>query len=246
MRFIFIAFLLLTLINVGIAMGAELDANQIVMEADKIRFPKDSFEIMAELVTRKELGEEDVLHMKIYSKGPERVLAEFTHPPREKGKAILLVEDNMWMYLPDLKKTLRVSPTQQLMNSNFSNGDILRIDFAGDYNARLIGMERLNNNEAYYLELIAKKKEATYHRVLYWIQKDSFMPVKAEFYSPSGRLLKTLNFVEFKEMAGRLRPIKMVMSNPFKKGETSTMVLKKIEIIKLPDSRFNPNFLGRQ
>jgi outer membrane lipoprotein-sorting protein len=246
MQFTLIVFLLLALINVGMAIGAELDANQIVMEADRIRFPVDPFEIFAEMVTQKDSGEEDVLRMKIYSKGPVKVLAEFVYPQREEGKAILLVEDNMWMYLPDLKKAIRVSPTQQLMNSNFSNGDILRIDFAGDYNARLIGIEKLNNKEVYHLELIAKKKETTYRRVLYRVQKDSFIPVMAEFYSLSGRLLKTLNFVEFKEMAGRLRPVKMVMTNPFKKGEISTMVFKKIEITKLPDSRFNPNLLGRR
>jgi len=228
------------------AIGSNLDADSIVMEADKIRFPKDPFEITAEMITKKDSGEEEVIRMRIYSKGPEKVLSEFIYPPREEGKAILLVEDNMWMYLPDLKKAIRVSPTQQLMNSNFSNGDILRINFARDYNARLIGIERLNGKDSYHLELTAKKKEATYHRVLYWVQKDYFMPLKAEFYSISGRLLKTLNFVEFGEMAGRIRPIKMIMTNPFKKGEMSIMLFKKIEVIELPDSRFNPNLLGRR
>lgn len=246
MRFIFIVFLLLVLINTGMTTQTEPDANQIVMEADKIRFPEDPFEILAEMITKKDSGEEEVLRMKIYSKGPQKVLAEFIYPQREESKAILLVEDNMWMYLPDLKKAIRVSPTQQLMNSNFSNGDILRINFAGDYNARLIGIEKVGSKDLYHLELIAKKKSATYNRVLYWVQKDSFTPVKAEFYSVSNRLLKTLNFVEFGEMAGRLRPLKMIMANPFKKGEMSIMLFKKIEIIKLSDSRFNPNLLGKR
>jgi outer membrane lipoprotein-sorting protein len=234
------------MINAAIAIGADINAERIVIEADNIRFPKEPFEITAEMVTRKDSGEKETLRMKVFSKGPEKVLARFTFPQREEGKAVLSVEDNMWMYLPDLKKAIRVSPTQQLMNSNFSNGDILRINFAGDYEARLIGIERLDGKDSYHLELTAKKKEATYHKVFYWVHKDNFIPVKAEFFSISGRLLKTLDFVEFEEMAGRLRPVKMIMTSPFKKGESSIMIFKKIEITKLPDSRFNPNLLGER
>lgn len=245
MRFMFISCLLLALLNPGLAIGADIDADRIVREADKIRFPNDPFEIIAEMVTKKDSTEEDVLRMKIYSKGSKKVLAEFIYPPREKGKAILLVEENMWMYLPDLKKAIRVSPTQQLLNSNFSNGDILRTNFAGDYHAKLLGIERLEGNNVYQLELMSKKKETTYQRALYWVKKDNFMPVKAEFYSVSGKLLKTLNFVEFGNMGGSIRPVKMVMTNPFRRGEMSIMIFKVIEIVKLPDSKFNPTLLGK-
>ncbi len=246
MRVVITLWLFLILTQSGIGMGAGLEADQILAEADTIRFPKDPFEIVAEMTTKKNSGEEEILRMRVTSKGPEKVLCEFTAPLREAGKAVLLVGDNMWMYLPNLKKAIRISPSQQLLSSNFSNGDILRIDFTGDYHARLVGIEQLDGKEVYHLELTAKKKEATYQKAHYWVQKDGLMPIKAEFFAVSGRLLKVLSFIEFGEMAGRLRPLKMTMTNPLKKGEVSIMVFKKIEIVPLSDSRFNPNLLGKK
>lgn len=243
-RIIAVAGLICLLFSASIVQATVLDANRIVQEADKIRYPKESFKIMAEMVTLDD-GNKEVLRFKIFSKGPGKVLAEFTYPKREDGKAVLLVGDNMWMYLPSLKKALRVSPTQQLLSSNFSNGDVLRINFADDYTARLAATRRLEGHDVYCLELTAKKKGATYQKVMYWVRKNTYMPVKAEFFSASGILLKVLNFVKFAIMAGRERPVEMTMVNPLKKKAISTMYFRKIETVSIPDGRFNPNWLGK-
>lgn len=215
-----------------------LSAGEIVRLADEIRFPTEPFEIKAKMITKKPGQQDSLLYMNIYSKGTEKVLVHFLAPEMEKDKAVLMVENNMWMYMPNIKKSIKISPQQRLVATQFSNGDVVRISLSTDYDAQIIGVEKIDDREAYHLELTARDPKTSYNKIHYWVGKGNFLPIKEEFYSVSGRLLKTLYFMKFKEMAGKTRPYELKMTDALNKNNISVMIFIDIKIVELSDLFF--------
>ncbi|MBI5889637.1 MAG: outer membrane lipoprotein-sorting protein [Nitrosomonadales bacterium] len=133
---------------------------------------------------------------------PQRILvkavddssvAETQEPVRFKGSKILQVERSMWMTRPGLSKPIPISPRQR-MSGQAANGDIAATNYAGDYEAVMAGTETIDGESCYVLDLSAKHKRATYDKIRYWVSLQRVVGVKAEFYSVSGKLLKTATF----------------------------------------------------
>jgi hypothetical protein len=80
------------------------------------------------------------------------------------------------------------------MSGQASNGDIAATNYAGDYEAELAGTENIDGEECHVLNLAAKHKRATYDKIRYWVSVKRVVGLKAEFYSVSGKLLKTARF----------------------------------------------------
>jgi len=124
---------------------------------------------------------------------PDASLVETQEPSRFRGNKLLEVGRNMWITKPGLSKPIPVSPRQR-MTGLASNGDIAATNYANDYKATLDGEESIGGVQCYVLELKARDKRTTYDRVRYWVSKDRGLGVKAEFYSLSGKLLKSASF----------------------------------------------------
>ena len=123
----------------------------------------------------------------------ESSVAETQEPPRFKGSKLLQVERNMWLTKPGLSKPIPISPRQRI-SGQASNGDIAATNYAGDYDAQLSGEETIDGEPFHVLELTAKHKRTTYDRIRYWVSVKGKTAIKAEFYSLSGKLLKTARF----------------------------------------------------
>ncbi|WP_035382740.1 outer membrane lipoprotein-sorting protein [Ferriphaselus sp. R-1] len=120
-------------------------------------------------------------------------VAETLEPARSRGAKLLQVGHNMWLTKQGLSKPIPISPRQR-MSGQAANGDIAATDYAGDYAATLSGEEGVAGEACFVLELQARHKRATYDRIRYWVSTKREVGVKAEFYSVSGKLLKTALF----------------------------------------------------
>ena len=168
-------------------------------------------------------------------------VAETQEPARFKGSKILQVERNMWLTRPGLSKPIPISPRQR-MSGQASNGDIAATNYAGDYDAKLSATETLDGEACYVLDLNAKQKRATYDRIRYWVSVKRLVGVKAEFYSLSGKLLKTARF-EYNnsiEHEGKRVPFvsKMTIHDALIDAET-TMEFGTVKVKKIAASEFD-------
>jgi hypothetical protein len=120
-------------------------------------------------------------------------VAETFEPARFKGSKLLQVGRNMWLTRPGLSKPIPISPRQR-MSGQASNGDIAATNYAKDYEAQLTGEEAVAGEACYVLDLKAKHNRATYDKIRYWVSIKRSTGIKAEFYSVSGKLLKTAHF----------------------------------------------------
>ena len=168
-------------------------------------------------------------------------VAEVLEPVRFKGTKLLQVERNMWLTKPGLSKPVPVSPRQR-MSGQASNGDIAATNYAGDYDAKMYGTETLDGDACFVLDLTAKHKRTTYDRIRYWVSAKNEVGIKAEFYSLSGKLLKTARF-EYNatiDYAGKRIPFisKMTIRDALVDAET-TMEFGTVKVKKIPASDFD-------
>ncbi len=123
----------------------------------------------------------------------EKWVAETLAPRRIRGQKLVMVGRNMWFSKPELRKAVPISMRQRL-TGGASNGDVASTNYAEDYNATRLSDEVVEGNDCYVFDLVAKEKTVTYDKVKYWIRKDTGLALQAEFFSRSGKLLKTATF----------------------------------------------------
>jgi len=221
-----------------------VSAEEILKRADVVRFPHERFEVGVDIRTSVNGDLKSEGTYKILSKGNENTLVLTLHPASERGQILLMKERDLWIFLPRVSQPVRLSLAQRFVGQ-VSNGDIARANFVGDYTPTLIGKETVGSDALYVLDLAAVDRGVTYQRVKYWVQQGNYRPYKAEFYSLSGRLLKTCRYGEFRLLGGMIRPTKLVMVDALNKGEESTLEYSDMKLRELPDRIFTKDYLKR-
>ncbi|OGF54583.1 MAG: hypothetical protein A2Z21_06835 [Candidatus Fraserbacteria bacterium RBG_16_55_9] len=219
----------------------EPTAQEILAKALSVLYP-DIFISEVSLENIKVDGATQAYSMKVYRKG-EKSLIEFLTPEDQKGQKVLRVGDDIKIFFPSSCEFLAVGTQFGLVGSIFSYGDVARLDLAADYSASLLGVEDLGGKSAYKLELQAKDASIAYDRVLYWIEVETFLPMRAEYYTASGELLKWVTYVEFKELAGAVRPSKAIMESALEEGARTILTTLTMEAQEdLPDEVFTEEY----
>ncbi|MCM2254496.1 MAG: outer membrane lipoprotein-sorting protein [Vicinamibacteria bacterium] len=227
-------------------LAATPDATEILRRADTAILNEQAIYTLRMTVVRP--GKADrLVEMKGWRMGDLRGLVRYTAPAKERGTAYLRNGDSTYLFLPAAEKVVRVGPKQNFGGGDFSNGDIFRLSLVSDYVPTLVGEEALDGQRAYKLELKAKDRKVAYDRVTYWVRADgTFFPLRAEYYTLSGRKLKWLTVRDVKKLGRRERPVTMVMENALEPGATTTLVFLTIEDDpKLDERMFTPAALER-
>src|SRR2546425_1135330 len=225
---------------------AKLDAaaRAILEKADQVRFPREGFEVSVVINTTGVEGATESRKYRVLSKGNDNTIVMVTEPASERGQVLLMRGRDLWIFLPAVSQPVRLSLAQRL-TGQVANGDLARANFAGDYDVKLLRTEIIGGEPHYVLELTAVDRGVTYHRVLYWVRQANNWPYKAEFYALSDRLLKTCLYEDFKTMAGRMRPTRLVMQDALRKGEQSVLDYTDMRFRDLPDKVFSKDYLKR-
>lgn len=219
-------------------------AKSLVQKADEVRFPQEGFQVDVAITNLVDGQTADTRKYRVLSKGNENTVVMVTEPASERGQIMLLKGRDFWVFLPALSQPVRLSLSQRL-TGQVANGDIARANFSGDYNPTLLRKDQIGGQSYHVLELNAIDRGVTYHRVLYWIGERTFRPFKAEFYSLSDRLLKVCLYDQFKSMAGKQRPTRLVMQDALRQGEESILEYSDMVLRDLPDKVFTKDYLKR-
>jgi outer membrane lipoprotein-sorting protein len=219
-------------------------AREILSRSDEIRFPAEGFQVDVEITSTSPNAEPETRKYRVLSKGNENTVVMILEPASERGQIMLMKGRDLWVFMPDVAQPIRLGLAQRL-TGQVANGDIARANFSGDYTPRILRTERVEGQEHYVLELVAVDRGVTYHRVLLWVNKANYRPHKAEFYSLSNRLLKTCSYQDFKPMAGRTRPTRLVMEDALKPGHVSVLQYNQMRLRDLPDRVFTKEYLKR-
>ena len=234
---------LLAVLVLGVASPARADeAATIVADADRARRPADSFAWKINITSQEAKKTPSVDGFEVFVKGGGRVFVRFVAPPRSVGRSLLALGRDLWIYLPDAGKPVRIPLSQRLVGQ-VANGDIARADYAGDYDATLTGEDALDGVACHVLDLKAKTKDVTYSAIKYWVSKEGRRPVKAEFYAGTGTLLKTGIFDNFKNVSGHLLATRLTLTDAIRKDKRSVLDYGEVSVRELPDKYFDKNYM---
>jgi|AntAceMinimDraft_14_1070370.scaffolds.fasta_scaffold17867_2 hypothetical protein len=154
-----------------------------------------------------------------------KTIIKFISPADVKGTGMLIYDykskdDDMWVYLPSLKKTRRIVSSQKaasFMGSEFSNSDMSKPNIE-NFNYKNIGTETINGNACYKIEAECKTSDISkiekFSKKISYIEKQNFLTYKTDFYNKEGVLFKTIQISDYKKQSdGKYQAFKMTASN---------------------------------
>ncbi|MGV3623172.1 MAG: outer membrane lipoprotein-sorting protein [Archangium sp.] len=174
------------------------------------------------------------------SDGKSRVW--FSEPAAVRGQEMLRNGDNFWVYMPNLKRALRLASRDNFQGGDFNNADVLRANYGKDYDGKV-----KEDGELWLVELKAKHSDAAYDSIKLWVKKSPLgVPVRGEYFTSSGKLLRSATFTDEKDFGnGLIRPAKTVMKNEIATERYSELVWESVDV-KAPvsDTKFGLTDLG--
>ena len=218
-----------------------MDANQLLKQVDRNLAPP-SYEAYRKLINIEPNGRKKEFVLFTVKKGKDKVAALFLSPASDKGRSTLRLEDNMWLYIPNVAKPVRITSLQSVVGGVFNNSDILSLDYADEYDA--IKVE--DQGKEYLLHLKAKTKTVAYDQLRMWVDKGRVSPSKVECLTESSMLIKTLYFKDIKDFGGGIiRPAVVETDSPLYKGYKSVMIFANVRARDFADEVFTLTFMSK-
>ncbi|NBV83498.1 outer membrane lipoprotein-sorting protein [bacterium] len=236
--------ILFGLIALGISGSVFATTPQEILEkVDRNRAPANTFTCRLKVSSQKEDGVSKV-ELLIRVKDAKKSLVLYQAPSSTKGRVLLMVEDNLWVYIPGTSNPIRISPQQQLMGQ-VSNADVARVVYNIDYQPDSVESETLGNEKVFVLKLSAKTKGAAYKAITLWVKPDTYLPIKAEFYALSGRHLKTAYYKNYKTTLGSVRPTVLEIHDAVQTNSITTLEYTDFTIDTTPEAFYQKTYMER-
>ena len=217
------------------------DANALLKTVDDNLMP-ESYEAYRKIINEEPNGSKKEFSFYTVKKGKDKIALLYLAPASEKGRATLRLGENMWLYIPNINKPVRITSLQSITGGVFNNADIMQLEYSVEYDAAFSG----ETEKEHILDLKAKNKTVAYDKLKMWVTKDRKYLRKVEAYSASGLLIKTLEFKEDKDFGnGLVRPSIVETYSPLYKGYRSYLIYQRIKPRKFPDEVFTLNYMGR-
>lgn len=238
-------YLTMALLSALVAPLALAEEPQAILDAvDKIRAPGENFGFSLKVDNVRADGETRSFGFTVRVKDKVKSLVTYVAPPTADGKRLLLVGQDMWIYVPGTRRAIRISPQQQLLGQ-VSNADVARVVYSIDYAASAAAPYKLPDGNGYRLTLTAKSKDSPYQRIELVVAKPDYRPLQAEFYALSGRLLKTTYYQDYRSVAGKMRPMRLVVEDAINKSDRTTLNYSDLREMQTPDEYFQKDYLPR-
>jgi hypothetical protein len=192
---------------------------------------------------------------KSYADGLEKRFIRFIEPADVRGTAMLVLDnknisDEMWIYLPALKKTRRIVTSEKgksFMSSEFTNADMSSPTLADFVHRHL---DRSGTGNQWIIESVPanedKADEYGYSRKVSYISADKNQIQKMEFYNFDNELFKIIEIKSIFPLSGGKYLVKNMVANNLRTNRQSEILFTNInEGVKVEDSFFTIQNLER-
>lgn len=164
------------------------------------------------------------------SGGLVNTFIEFTGPADIAGTRFLTLEkkdedDLQYLYLPAVGRARRIvggQKDQSFVNTDFTYEDMSRRSPEED-KQNLLREEKYGEWDCYVVEITAvKPDDSQYSKSLVWVDKQTFIVVRVDFYDKKGENSKKLTVKKIEQKSGIWTVMEVLMEN-FKR-KTSTLL----------------------
>ncbi len=239
------------MIIIPIRGGFAMSATEIITESEKaVRGNSQIATIEMTIKTRRWTR---TLTMKSWeNRLQKKSFTEIFAPAKDAGNRFLLIDKNMWHYVPKLQQTIKISPSMMLqswMGSDFTNDDIVKeSSIIVDYTHRLDGSATIDGHRCHRIVLDPRPGAAVvWGKIVYFARESDYLPVREEFYNEHAVLKKIMTCGEFKRMHDRTIPTMYKMETAGKEGQYTLMKIRDAQFsIAIPARVFSLQNLTRR
>jgi predicted RND superfamily exporter protein len=190
------------------------DAKEIVQKSHEV-VKVSAFEAVSTLTITDSKGNQRIRKNTMASMsmpdGTEKRIIKFLSPAEVKGTGILIFDypekaDDMWIYLPALRKTRRIvsrEKSKSFMGSEFSNANMTAPGLE-DFSYKILGEESLDGKACFQVESVPVSTDMEdqygYSRSVSWVDKNSYLVHRTRYFDFDGELFKTISNREFRKL----------------------------------------------
>lgn len=175
-----------------------------------------------------------MLRMDLEEGGRQMFYTYFTAPSDIRRTTFLVhkyldKDDFRRLYLPASDKVLAISGARKqdpFMGSDFSYEDVSGRHWSMDSH-KLLAEETLNDKPMYVVESTPIEREERLARSRFWIDKETFLPMKVEFYDHEGRIYKVYETGKVAVVEGYPTIMVRTMTSPLEGTRTVILVNPK-------------------
>lgn len=187
------------------------------------------------------------MSLKLWSLGQDFAMTLVTAPARDAGTVYLKRDSDIWNYVPNIDRTIKLPPSmmsQSWMGSDFTNDDLVReSSMVEDYAARLLREEDYEGHGAWVLELVPyPDTPVVWGRVLVWVEQEDDLQLRVEYYDQNDVLSDTLTLGDIRMMGGRRLPARMTLTPADEPDQRTVMTYDSVEF----GVELSPDFFTRQ
>lgn len=203
-------------------------------------------------IDQKEKGKDDLVYEAvIYRRDTEgKLVIMFLKPKSEAGKGYLRLEKNLFMYDPTVGKWERRTERESIGGTSSQRRDFDAPSFADDFTPTYVGEEDLGKFKVHHLKLKAKdEKEVAYPIVDLWVDVESGNLLKIQEFALSGKLMRTGFYPKWEKVFSKDKnadvffPKEIRLFDEIEKGNSTTIVMRKVDLEALPDNIFTKAWL---
>lgn len=215
------------------------DAYQIIKKQEDLQKGFQSETINGKMLIKNKKGQSKerkfiIKSLEGTSTENSKTLVKITHPVDLKGTGLLTYEnegrdDDQWLYLPSTKKVRRIigsAKKGRFLGSEFTFEDLAprKID---DYNYEWVKNEPCGEQTCDVIKASPKKGiTSSYGHSLIWVSREKQQTPQMHLFDQKGKLVKKLNFSDFKIPEGRkaYRAYLVSMQNLANQRSTDLMI----------------------
>lgn len=192
------------------------------------------------------------LEMKIWSEGTDKAVVKILAPAKDRDIGNLRLKFDLWQYLPNLERTIKIPPSMMLqswMGSDFTNDDLVKTtSISRDYTHTLLGEEVLNGIKTYKIECIPKKDAPiAWGKILIWLRNPDAVAVRNEYYAENGELSKIMEGSDIKTFGTHTVATKLRMKLPRRAENETRMEYSNLKFDEnIPTNTFTQEFLKKR
>jgi hypothetical protein len=158
------------------------------------------------------------LKMRVWSKDRSHSLIKILEPAKDLNTGNLRVEMNLWQYLPNVDRLIRIPSSMMLqswMGSDLTNDDLVKASsLARDYDSKIDGIEKISGEDAIRIICIPKPTApVVWGKVIAWVRKSDAAPLKKDFYTENGKLVKSFTGAKIQKFGKHVIPTEWIMKN---------------------------------
>lgn len=200
------------------------------------------------LVQKKEGETDRVLRLKIYrrdSAGKFTII--YQYPDSEKGKGYYRSGDDLYLYLPSTREFVYRNRKDDVGSTDVRTDLFGKQDLLSQYTAKLDGKAKIATFDTTVVRLDAKTQDVSFQVQKWYLRSGDNLPVKVENFSASGTLLRTVFYVDWKQVApGKFLFTKLLSVNNLEKNQKTLLQNDEIGTTRIADYTFSQAYLEEQ